>query len=433
MSDVDNTADSITIWALFGHYHPNFAGAAVQGHSVLRWLVNHGFTVTVLAAGDHAARRLRGKEIQRDGIAVRYLSVIRRREWRFLAEIPLLRKLMVYLGSLASSLSWGTRSAWLLLREGRHNDIVQLYICNEFSFLPVWAACVRHMHPVIRMTLMGSDDPISFGRGGGNALGALKLEAFRRAEAIVGMSNAMVRSCQSAGFCPPSVHRIPNGVDLARFNPLSASDRANLREVLGLKADQRYVVFVGSAQARKGIDVLIRAFICVARRFRDVELLIVGPSNLTDLSRYRPTRQRLVNELKKELVDAGHLSRVKWVGTVDSPHQYLQAADIFCLPTRREGLPNAVIEAMAVGLPVVTARLEGVTTDLIQTEDEGLLLADHDPNKYCEALVRLLETPEKAKRMGRFARARALSDFNLEAIGQRYADLYRELAGGANA
>ncbi len=122
-----------------------------------------------------------------------------------------------------------------------------------------------------------------------------------------------------------------------------------------------------------------------------------------------------------------------WAGEADNVHQYLQAADIFCFPTQREGLPNAVAEAMATGLPAVVARLEGVTTDMIRSEGEGILITGHDPTTYAGALLKLLKDPDTARTMGNSARARAASEFNLEVIGQRYAQLYRELAGDIHA
>lgn len=426
--------DTLTVWALFGKYHPNFSGSAIQGHRVLSGLASRGFSVNILAAGDQAARSLRGQSTERDGVTIRYLSVIQRNDWKFLVSIPILRKWIAYLNSLASDLSLALKSAWLLWREGHLDDIVQLFACNGFSFLPVWAARARGMHPVIRMTLVGSpDDPSTFNGGIRNTLGILKLEAFRRAEAIISISSALESSCRSIGLNPDKIVRIHNGVDLQEFHPLSKSEQALLRLALGLVPGQRYIVSVGAAHFRKGIDVLIRALIQVFQRFSNVESLIVGPCDFTDLSRYEPARQQLVNQLKDELEQAGYSSRVRWVGKVDNVTDYLKAADVFCLPTRREGFPTVIAEAMAVGLPSVVARLEGVTTDIIHSNSEGTLITDHDPRIYADALMSLLSDPVRARSMGKSAHARAVSQFSLEATGDRYAQLYRKLAGVAGS
>ena len=286
------------------------------------------------------------------------------------------------------------------------------------------------MHPVIRMTLVGSpDDPSSFQGGVRNTLRILKLEPFRRADAIVSISSALTNSCRSAGLDPNAVILIPNGVDLELFHPLNGSEKRNLRRALGLNPDPRYIVFVGRCSFRKGIDILVKAFIQVARRHSDVETLIIGPVDDSHIIGHHSKRQNLLDNLKLELDRTGYSSRVHWVGTVENAHQYLQAADIFCLPTRREGLPNAIVEAMAVGLPVVAARLEGITTDIIPSEREGMLINGHNPDDYAGALLQLLSDPGRARSMGRLARARAVSAFSLDLAETRYAQLYRRLAG----
>ena len=86
--------------------------------------------------------------------------------------------------------------------------------------------------------------------------------------------------------------------------------------------------------------------------------------------------------------------------------EYLQAADLFFFPTRREGLPNAMAEAMASGLPVVASKLDGITTDLIDEAIEGRLIAGHDPQDYARVLIELCTDPPRLQRMGEAARRR---------------------------
>lgn len=430
---MDTAESTIRIWALFRYYCPNFSGAAIQGRRVLSRLTNQGFSVVILAAADHAASRLAGQELEQDGLVIRYLPVVRRRDWSIFARIQLVWKLMTSLNALISGLTLSLRSAWVLWREGGRGDIVQLYSCNVFSFLVVWLTRARGMHPVIRLSLVRSDDEVSFQGKGPGILRMLSLEAFRKAEAVISISRALTNSCHCSRTDPDKIVLIANGVDLDVFHPLSTPERAKLREALGLQPEQHYIVFVGSAKRRKGIDVLIRAFVRVAQQISDVELLIIGPSELGDRARHSTARRQLVAELKQELDHSGFSSRVHWIGRVDNVHEYLQAADIFCFPTRREGLPTAVIEAMAVGLPVVAARLEGVTTDLIRSEEEGILIDGYDPNDYADALLRLLNDSTTARVMGHCARVRAETEFSLELAVQRYAELYRELAGVTHA
>jgi glycosyltransferase involved in cell wall biosynthesis len=425
--------DLIRVWAISRYYHPNFSGAATQAHQILQRLARQGFSITVLAAADHLARDLAGQEARLNGVLIRYLPVVRRRDWSFLARFHLLLRLVSYVNGLLSFFVLSLRVCLVLWREGRRGDVVQFYSVGDFSLPVISLARMRGMHPVVRMSLLGLDDPGSFRGGVWSASSALKMGAFRRAEAVVGTSSALIDSCRSVGIDAGKVVRIPNGVDLDLFRPLGSEERTSLKRALGLQAERRHIIFVGSAKHRKGIDILTRAFIRIAQCLDDVELLIVGPSDFGDRSRHAPARRQLITELQHELERAGCSSRVHWLGRVDNVHAYLQAADLFCLPTRREGLPNAVMEAMAAGLPVVAAHLEGVTTDLVLSAQEGILIPGDDPQQYAEALLGLLADPARAQEMGSRARARIVREFGGASVAQRYATLYQALVEGKYA
>ena len=414
---------TIHIWVIIRLYYPNFSGAAIQAHQIFSKLVRQGFSVTVLTTGHFAATSLRGQRTRRDGIDIRYLRKIRHKNWASVAEAGTLRKIIAYLEGLLGTFSFGIHTAWTLLREGQPDDIVRVYSPDQFSFLPVWTAKVKGMHPVLHMTLLNSDDPGSIKEHWDKFSGVLRQESFYRAEAITGYSSEQIRSCLSAGLDSRKVFQIPAGVNVSKFMSSSTEERIIIRKRLGLKSDSRFIVFVGNAIARKGLDVLVAAFLQIRSQISGVELLIVGPYDFSD------PRYKLASDLKDELEAADYLSHVHWIGRVDNVHDYMRAADIFCLPTRREGFGIVIIEAMAAGLPVVVARLEGVTTDIIQSDREGILITDHIPSDYAGALLRLLRDPSMAKSMGNAARERVINEFSLEHVVERYAQLYRELAG----
>ena len=413
----------IHIWLILSLYPPNMAGAAIQAHQVFRELVRHGFSATVLTTGNHAATSLRGQRTRQDGIEIRYLRTLRHRRWASVVEAGTLRKIMPYFKALLGTLSFGILTAWTVLREGRAGDIVRVYSPDEFSFFSVWTARLKGMHPILDMTLLGSDDPTSIKKHWNKLLGLLTLESFRRATAITGHSSAQIQSCLSAGLDPRRVFHIPYGVNLRRFRPVNEDERIQIRQKLGLKPDASFIVFVGEAMARKGLDVLIEAFLQIHLQVIDTELLIVGPCDFSDPA------YKLASGLKDELETANLAQCVHWIGTVDNVHDYMQASDIFCLPTRREGFGIVIIEAMAVGLPVVVSRLEGVTTDIIKSDREGMLIDGHSPDHYAKPLLKLLEDPADAGVMGKAARERVEMEFGLERIAGRYAKLFRELCG----
>jgi glycosyltransferase involved in cell wall biosynthesis len=411
------------IWAISRLYLPNFSGAAIQAHQVFRELVRRGFSVTVLTTGDRSDRSLSGRRAEMDGIEIRYLPTLQSEEWASLAGVGIVYKVMPYLKGLLSALLLNLLAAWTLWREGQRGDIVRVYGANHFSFLPIWLARVRGMHSVLHMTLLGADDPPAIKRRPDRLLAFLTLEAFRRADAITGYSSAQIQSCLSDGLDPRKLFQIPGGVDLVGFRPVSEKDRAVIRQRLGLNPDGQYIVFVGDSIARKGLDVLIEAFLRVRSQTSEVELLIVGPYDFSD------PYYRLASDLKDKLKVADCLSHVHWVGRVETVYEYMQAADVFCLPSRWEGFGIVIIEAMAVGLPVVVSRLEGVTTDIIKSEREGVLICGYSPEAYAAEVSRLLKDPAAAEAMGNMARSRVVSEFGMDRIVEHYAQLYRQLAG----
>lgn len=414
------------IWAVCEYYYPNFSGAAIQAHRILSRLAVDGFSVCVWTTADQDARRLAEKPVILDGVRIEYLPVIRRRGWMGLRLGSRFQQAAQSLNQLLRGFSFQTRIAWRVLRRAQRGDILQFYIVDEFTWMVLAAARLRKVHSVIQISLVGADDPSSFRSSLLGISTAAKRACFHQVDRVIGLSRALTDSCYRAGVPSKAVIRIPNGVDLQQFTRMP-DDKSAVRRRLGLDPDRTYVAFVGSALQRKGIDVVIDAFLagCAARD--DVDLLIVGPCDFSDRTRHSPDRQRLVDTLRQRITDHGFAPRVHWIGRVDHVQDYLHASDLFFFPTRREGLPNALAEAMACGLPVLASRVEGVTTDLVDSGCEGILVDGDDATRYADALASLLQNPERLSRMGAAARKTIEQNFAVEKIVQRYADLYREI------
>jgi glycosyltransferase involved in cell wall biosynthesis len=118
---------------------------------------------------------------------------------------------------------------------------------------------------------------------------------------------------------------------------------------------------------------------------------------------------------------------VCFVGAVNEVEDYLRAADIFVLPSVREGLPNALLEAMACGVGCIATYLHGVTDALIADDESGILVPPRDAAALETALARLVSQPDRARAMGARARQRIERDFALAQTAQQYLAVYREL------
>ncbi|MDG2380244.1 MAG: glycosyltransferase family 4 protein [Pirellulaceae bacterium] len=412
------------IWAVSEYYFPNFSGAAIQAHQILDRLAQQGHQIQVLTMADQAARKLAGRQMEVDRIKVNYLSVLNRSSLRWL---PIGKVRIRSLNELFRRASFDLKVLWKLVWQGRRGDIVQFYVIGELTRLVMLFASLRGMHTVIQISLCGADDPCSIRSSVMGLSARMMRSCFYTAGRIVGLSTALTKSCLDFGLSRKAVSRIPNGVALEKFQSSLSDDRDQLCDRLFLNPDQRYVVFVGSAIYRKGIDVVVATFIELASERHDVDLLIVGPCDFGDRTRHGAERHELVTHLKASLQDRKLSDRVHWLGEVNDVIDYLRVSEVFFFPTRREGLPNVVAEAMAAELPVITSFIDGVTTDLVESGIHGRLVHGHHPLHYLDALRELFRDEEKRTLMGLAAAQRAKREFDLTRIARQYEALYNGL------
>lgn len=205
---------------------------------------------------------------------------------------------------------------------------------------------------------------------------------------------------------------IPNGVDTERFVPVEATVREQLREQLGFAHDQLLIGCAARFWRVKRHDDLIRAFALVLIRRPDARLVLIGDGP------ERPAIERLIAELG--LGDA-----VRLLGARTDLENILPALDVFALTSSSEGLSNAIIEAQACGLPVVTTRVGG-NPELVDDEC-GVLVPAHDHDAIANALLTVLADPALRSRMGATALARVRKQHSLTAMIDAYARLYAEV------
>ncbi|MBK6849901.1 MAG: glycosyltransferase [Proteobacteria bacterium] len=207
---------------------------------------------------------------------------------------------------------------------------------------------------------------------------------------------------------PAKLQVVLNGIDTARFRP-SAEDRAGLRRELGLPPGARLIVAVGRLEPEKDPELLLRAAAPLVSA--GVRLVWIGEGSLADRLR----------ALAVALSPEGWL---QLVGLRRDVSRWLAAGDVFALSSRTEGLPLALLEAMAAGLPVVATRVGGVPLAL-DSEGTGLLVTPGDEAELRRALAQLVDDPVAARRMGAAARATVVARYSLAAMAEAYAAIYR--------
>jgi glycosyltransferase involved in cell wall biosynthesis len=206
------------------------------------------------------------------------------------------------------------------------------------------------------------------------------------------------------------------GVDLARFS-LERFDRSLIRAELAIPADGRVIVFVGRVARDKGIKELVAAFNRLSQMgVKNTFLLIIGPLE---------SAQETLLEETRGILDKNR--RIKMIGYSDTPERYLAIADVFCLPSYREGFGSVVIEAAAMGVPSVVTRVVGLV-DAVVEEETGLFVPPNEAEALARALARLLGDEPLRERMGLAAKNRACTLFDSTAVNQLMISEYARLA-----
>ncbi len=227
------------------------------------------------------------------------------------------------------------------------------------------------------------------------------LQALRRATRVVAITDDIAQEARRELLIPGErIVRLPNGVDLRRFRPRPGGTVADLR-----------VVFVGRLSAQKRVDVLLEAFARLPQD--DVGLLLVGDG---------PARASLEAQARA----LGIAGRVQFRGLVSDPLPELRNARVFVLPSIAEGASNALLEALATGVPCVATRLPG-TAELVRDGEHALLVPPADVEALSAALARVLGDPDLARRLSEAGRQRA-AEFGLESVARRHLDLFHALA-----
>jgi glycosyltransferase involved in cell wall biosynthesis len=223
---------------------------------------------------------------------------------------------------------------------------------------------------------------------------------------VVVLSSRMKSSLAEHGFNLPDMQLIPNGVDITRFNPAHVDNAIDGRE--------QVAVCVAKLRYEKGIDVLLQAWCLVHQQAPQARLIIVGSGYL----------QTQLECMAKEL---GIAASVEFAGLQSDVPAQLHRGSLAVLPSRWEGMPNALLEAMACGLPCVATRVSG-SEDIIQHGVNGLLVGPEDYQGMAQALLTLLHDRLLAQRYGQAARETVERHYSFEQVMDRYVELYQRIA-----
>jgi starch synthase (maltosyl-transferring) len=229
-------------------------------------------------------------------------------------------------------------------------------------------------------------------------------------ERHVCVSQGVANYCEHLVGLPASkLLVIPNAVEATKFSSALPVDwRAS-----GVPADQQVLITIARLEPQKGVDVLLEAFSEVAPRCAAAHLVVVGDG---------PDRAKL-----EATAQQGTLrGRVTFVGRRDDVPRLLAGSCALILASRWEGMPNAVLEAMAAAKPVIATQVEGAN-ELVATGHTGWLVPPGNSKALAAAMLELLENLPRAAEMGRMAQRIVSQQFTIDSMAAAYCRLYRQL------
>ena len=202
------------------------------------------------------------------------------------------------------------------------------------------------------------------------------------------------------------------GVDPERFHP-DSDVRKKIRDELGVPQDACLLLFVGRLNRDKGVLDLAQAFSWLARDSNRVWLAMVGPDEAGIGAQF-------------EALCGDAMARVRRIDYTPVPEHYMAAADVFVLPSYREGFNNVVIEAAACGIPAVASRIYGLA-DVVVDGVTGLMHPAGDVAALHDALGRLCRDHALRTGMGEMARARVARDFSMASVTAAFLAYYEKI------
>jgi sugar transferase (PEP-CTERM/EpsH1 system associated) len=227
----------------------------------------------------------------------------------------------------------------------------------------------------------------------------------RCARALLTVSESLKSlTAQTVGIPPERIRVIYNGVDLNKFS----RDRVQGHPI----PHAAHVGCVGTLRPVKGHSYLVEAIAEVRQNIPHVRLSLAGDGPMRD-------------ELEHLQQSLGLNGNVSLLGQRDDVHELLRQFDVFALPSLSEGISNALLEAMAVGLPVIATNVGG-NPEVVRHGATGLLVPPQDSRALADALLQILSDPDRRQKMGRRGRERVETHFSLSAMARNYERIYEQ-------
>lgn len=300
---------------------------------------------------------------------------------------------------------------WHLWRRRADYEVIHIHGLNYHTFAAALAGRWFKRKTLVKLANSGpASDILKMRTGQQLAFSRYMLPTALDCDRFIALTKTIVKELVAAGVPADHIIELVNGVETDRIHP---------KHSYALHFPPR-LIYVGRLHEQKGLDVLLQALRQLSRRgpTHDICLQVLGDGPLRD-------------QLRQLAGQLGIAHQVEFLGQTDRVLEHLQQADIFVLPSRAEGISNALLEAMALGLPVVVSNIPG-NVDVVEHEKNGLHFSVEDPESLAQTLASLLDQPELREQLGGAARQAVEDCYSLRYVADRYIAIYRELISTGN-
>ncbi len=320
---------------------------------------------------------------------------------------------------------WGTWLYMQNLKRWFHEnpiDLAYVSMLKHDAFVAIGAAKRKGFRVILRPEGAGETGDLAWQSWGnfGRSIGV----RCRESDAFVAISSSIeleLREAWRSGTLRPSrfaqfLHHMPKEPRIVTIpNGVPVPERPWQQRAEWRQTPQ--AVFIGRLAPEKGLDTLIRSWPIVRATYPGATLSLIGEG---------PQRKLLEDQAKALGLTLGPGQAVDLPGAMVSPSLALRKADLFVLPSREEGMSIALLEAMALGIPLVASSIPG-NRRLISDFEHGRLFASDDTDHLARVIIEQWENPDRAIAMGHAARNRVDREFSIRAVAQRHLTLFRDV------
>ncbi len=267
---------------------------------------------------------------------------------------------------------------FILLFKKNKFDIIHLFSINWTTFYTMLYSKILNKKIILSLTLNGHDDPYTIRKK--KVYNTFKrkiwLWQIKNADQILVNSQQLYNSFDLAGLNNEKVLIIPSSINTQKFKMLNEFDKKNLKEKLGISFNKKPIfLFVGALRKRKGADVLFDVYSLLAKDFDKAQFIIIGNTNTEEGKHFHKKFERNFNKRSIKIIDYS-----------DAIYEYMQIADYFIFPSRREGMPNALLEAMSCSLICLVNLIDDVTNKIINHKVNGFLIKNNNVQEYVKII-----------------------------------------------